>query len=365
MKITYTFETIECGGAEQLILNVCREIKLSYPAYEIELIVLRKVVNDLESNFREIDVPVKFLDINQNSTKATRFFRLFSALRHSKPDIIHNHAGTLDRDYMFIAWLAGVKKRFFTVHNMDQKYTKRALFNYRIAAFFANRIIAVTHNAKKFYLSNHFYPDNITVIYNCASFKYAPEKPRTIDLEKDTIQLINIGAFRIQKGQLYLVRAMKILESSGLKFHLSIYGADRFNYKKVLVEEIEKLKISNISLMGESREIKQKLLCSDIFIGSSIKEAAPLVLLEALTTGTPAIVTDIPAHREIMEPIGEKIIVPPQNPEEIAEAILKLAQNKILYEKMATEELKRSRDFTLESCAANHIALYNSEKMPH
>ena len=56
----------------------------------------------------------------------------------------------------------------------------------------------------------------------------------------------------------------------------------------------------NISFHGTVPNIDDYLIAADLFISSSKSEGLPNSVLEALAWGVPVILSDIPAHREII-----------------------------------------------------------------
>ncbi|MBN2401358.1 MAG: GT4 family glycosyltransferase PelF [Spirochaetes bacterium] len=72
----------------------------------------------------------------------------------------------------------------------------------------------------------------------------------------------------------------------------------------------------------------------DILVLTSVREAQPLVLLEGMCVGMPCVATDVGCCREMLKDVG--FITTPGRPDETAEAIIRLCNNKEL-----REELKR------------------------
>ena len=82
-------------------------------------------------------------------------------------------------------------------------------------------------------------------------------------------------------------------------------------------------------LMGSSR----------IFMLSSISEGFPKVLLEAASSGTPLVVTDVGSCRTVAEKtLG--LVVPSQNPEELAQALAKFASDPTAWMQASTQGIR-------------------------
>ena len=83
----------------------------------------------------------------------------------------------------------------------------------------------------------------------------------------------------------------------------------------------------------------------------SLKEGLPYVILEAGLAGLPVIASNVGGIPEIIEDEKDGLLVPPANPEELAAAIKKLVENKILRENLAKNLMKKSpKNFRWKKC---------------
>lgn len=62
----------------------------------------------------------------------------------------------------------------------------------------------------------------------------------------------------------------------------------------------------------------------DLYVASSRKEGLPLSLLSAMGAGLAVVATDVPGHREVVVPGETGLLVPPENPTALAEAVASL-----------------------------------------
>lgn len=100
----------------------------------------------------------------------------------------------------------------------------------------------------------------------------------------------------------------------------------------------------------------------DVLVLSSISEASPMVVLEAMAAGVPVVATDVGGVRELL--LGEPdrpagIVVPPRDPERLAEAILELLEHPEEARRLGKNgRFATERNFSLESCARRHLKVY-------
>ena len=107
--------------------------------------------------------------------------------------------------------------------------------------------------------------------------------------------------------------------------------------------------------------IPELLANSDIFICSSISEAGPMTVYEAMSMKIPVITTDVGASQQIIENFKSGIIVPPKNSFELFKAADKLLNDKILSKNIANSGFIFSKNFfSLDKITKKYIELYNS-----
>ena len=67
------------------------------------------------------------------------------------------------------------------------------------------------------------------------------------------------------------------------------------------------------------------------------QESFGIVLLEAMASGIPVVASDIPGYRNVVTHLKNGILVPPKNPGKLAEAIIELAEDINLKDKLISE----------------------------
>jgi glycosyltransferase involved in cell wall biosynthesis len=88
-------------------------------------------------------------------------------------------------------------------------------------------------------------------------------------------------------------------------------------------EMIDRLRLaSHVDLLGERRDVSEILSQSSMFVMSSRTEGISLTLLEAMACGLPVVATDVGGNGEVVAQGETGWLVPPGDPERLAEAIL-------------------------------------------
>ena len=91
----------------------------------------------------------------------------------------------------------------------------------------------------------------------------------------------------------------------------------------LVVERIRQYGLEDrFHLAGQQTDVLPYLAAMDIGVLSSLAEGFSNSLLEYMASGLPAVATEVGGNREALE--GAGILVPPDDPEALAEAILDL-----------------------------------------
>jgi glycosyltransferase involved in cell wall biosynthesis len=96
---------------------------------------------------------------------------------------------------------------------------------------------------------------------------------------------------------------------------------------------------------------------ADVFVSVSCFEGCPNTVLECMASGCPLVVSDIPAHREILDE-ATAILVDPNSPCAIAEGILSVLRNREDAVSRANSALSTVRHWSQDSIAREYDRIY-------
>jgi len=136
-----------------------------------------------------------------------------------------------------------------------------------------------------------------------------------------------VGRLLTDKGIRDLVAAHALLANRGKRVALLIAGeADPANPASIPDKLLaEWTTHPNITLLGQVEDVRTVWAKVHIAALPSLREGLPLSLLEAAACGRPIVATDVPGCREIARPGINALLVPPQDPVALADAIERLA----------------------------------------
>lgn len=136
-----------------------------------------------------------------------------------------------------------------------------------------------------------------------------------------------VGSLRWQKDYPTALEAFAIFTESMPGWRLAIIGEGPDH--SALSELTQALGIHHaVAFKGprSREEVASLMRSSKIFLLSSVSEGFPKVILEAASTGTPIVVTDVGSCREVAEVAGGRI-APPRMPNALAQALLEFAND--------------------------------------
>ena len=179
-------------------------------------------------------------------------------------------------------------------------------------------------------------------------------------LDQTTLLLTNIGYFNEQKGQEYLLRAMKTIITKMPNVKLIIVGWGP--RETILKQEARKLEIENsVIFAGKcTRDAVIELLSiTDIFVLSSLWEGFGLAIGEAMAMGKPVVCTRTDGSDVLVKQGDTGIIVPPKDTVSLADGVLNLTDKPDLMKEMGERGKRRvARLFPPEKFIREHEAFY-------
>lgn len=159
-------------------------------------------------------------------------------------------------------------------------------------------------------------------------FKRLKEKPKFNEISSsENLQIIYVGNIQERKGVYQLVKAAsKLTDINFVLIIVGNYSRDPVYYNRIKSFVTNNNLEQKISFLGRvSDDFLEKLyIDSDIFVLPSLHETFGIVLLEAMSFGLPIITTKVGAIPELVIDGKNGILVQPNDPDFLANAIRRL-----------------------------------------
>ncbi|MEO1368151.1 MAG: glycosyltransferase, partial [Acidobacteriota bacterium] len=135
------------------------------------------------------------------------------------------------------------------------------------------------------------------------------------------------------------------------------------DYRSALDAQVARLGIGDrVEFLGAVDDVPAFLRSLDAFVLPTWArwrmEGCPVSLLEAMATGLPAVATDIPGSRDLVEDGEGGLLVPPEDADALAGALGRL-EDPALRSRLATSARRRvEAHYAIEREVADHEAIY-------
>lgn len=268
--------------------------------------------------------------------------KISRALRDSGIEILHTHGGVAG---LFGRLAAGRKHRpvvVHTLHGIHYLHYRNKLLRFlyvRLERYLSRRTDAVIFVSEADFQAGRRY--SLAPAAKSVLIKNGIDLSRfreTESLEKATKELRwklkleppivgTVARLHRQKGIIFLLRAAAEIHRSAPQAKIVVVGGGP--QEQSLRKNAQELGLDRFFIMlGERTDARELLSLFDVFVLPSLWEGLPLVVLEAAAWGKPMVATDIDGVREVLRNGETGLLVPPANPAKLAQAVLRLLENK-------------------------------------
>jgi len=210
----------------------------------------------------------------------------------------------------------------------------------------AKKVITISNYNKKYMNENFGVDEDKIEVIHCG---IELDKFRSVDYNKSNkLNILSIARLVEKKGIRYLIEACKILKEKGICFNCNILGDGKL--KKEFQKLVNLYNLNrNVNFKGcvtqeeVLREFKKcvvfSLPCVEAKNGD--KDGIPVSLMEAMAMEIPTISTDITGIPELIEDGANGIVVPQKDSKALAEAIIKIKDDKDFAENIRKQGRKK------------------------
>lgn len=111
-------------------------------------------------------------------------------------------------------------------------------------------------------------------------------------------------------------------------------------------------------LTGNRSDVGELYPAFDVFMLTSLREAGPRTVIEALATAVPVVATVVGATSEIISPGENGLLTAPGDPAAAAACVLRLVKDEQLRDQLARNGPSSAREFSIEKTLADLSSLY-------
>jgi glycosyltransferase involved in cell wall biosynthesis len=372
-RILHLIETLEMGGAENLVIQLASYQKEI--GHEVSIICLFRE-GELAQQARKSGINVYCCEKDSHSrTRTVRILREF--IKKMRPNILHTHNAVAHYYGVFASLLVPVELKVNTRHGMAENLTgKRRELIYKVAMGFADYAVFVCDAARALFVEKRVVSARKakTITNGIELGKYKERNSlskdrvlKELSMGPDSLLIGVVGRLNKIKNHEMLIAAFADLIQQGhaeegkrsryRQMYLLIVGdgENRGNLEKQVIDlGIEE----QVRFLGSRRDVPEILAGLDIFCLPSYSEGFSLALTEAAATGLPAVATDVGGNSEIVEHGVTGLLTPSNDVQAFRDGLAHLINDEDLRVRMGRRSLDWARErASLESMNRRYMAL--------
>ncbi len=243
----------------------------------------------------------------------------------------------------------------------------RLLWRYRMEAIVCRRIICVSDAVRRRLVQDYNFPESRTLVVqngiDLNHYRFCKKTTRAADgTQAPSSEVVNnvlcVANLTPPKRIDTLLEAMRIVLERHPNCTCTIVGEGEMRAELTL--KAQKLGIGHsVQFVGYASDVRPYYEMADIFALSSQREGLPLVLLEAMAYELPCVATNVGGNAEVIIHGETGFIVEPENPEQLAQAIIRLCENPDLITAMGIRGRQRvTQHFNIEDTAQKLKAVF-------
>ncbi len=365
IKILYVIPELTSGGTERLVFDLCRLIDTGTFAPS----VCAFHSGSYEQQLRDLGIPVHLLvgetrlSVERNLLSKISDFKgrvkaLDGIIGAGQFDIINSHhIGTL----LHLFFSRECRRRFWMhtehirpdIENAGSTLLRAASWLYRRP----NILSGVSAAVISYYQETlGIAPEKTRLVLNginVTAFSRSVDavcKRLELGLSERDVVVGTMANLRPQKNHKNLVTAFALVRNQlpGLKLLLAGDGECR----RELEAQARTLGVvDRVLFLGHRTDADELMAVLDVYCLPSLYEGMPLSIMEAWAAGKPVVATDVLGTREIVQDGVTGILVPSDNPEALASALLKVIEDTSLRSTLADN----GRKLAFEKCSIEQM----------
>ncbi|MEM9801653.1 MAG: glycosyltransferase family 4 protein [Planctomycetota bacterium] len=369
MKLLHVLTTLDVGGAEMHVLEQVRGQVAR--GHDVRVVYL-KGEGTLSDDYREAGASA----VRRVAAGPLFPLRLRGDLAWC--DVVHSHLLKADALTAVAALLAGKRRHYVSGKHNDEQVLRRPSVS-RVHGLIGRvpaRTIVLSEHVGRFVeehgrvprtaQSRVYYGLDPEPFERAAKYVDRAAIRGEFGFEPDDVVFTCVARFAPQKAHEVLLKALAHARATDPRIVLLLVGDDPFGDGRARAESVAReLGLDGSSgrspavFAGIRRDVPDLLAASDVFCMASRWEGLGLVFLEAMATSLPVLSTNVSAIPEVVIDGETGRLVPPDDPEAMAAAMVELAADPALRSRFGSAGHARVVErFGLDRMVDETIAIY-------
>jgi glycosyltransferase involved in cell wall biosynthesis len=370
VRVVHIINSLTFGGAEAMLCNLLT--RTDRDRFEPHVVSL---IDDLKlaAPILNAGIPLQVMGMRPGLPNPSGPAKLVRHLRRLRPEIVQTWMDHSNLIGGVAARAVPGTKVIWGIHHSHhvRGLTKRSTLLTvwacgKLSSLVPSRIVCCSQHAQKLYVRDGFAADRMLVIPNGFNTElFHPNADARLQIRRElgidgkAILIGLVARFDPLKDHANFIAAAGLLNKEFADVHFLMCGDGVDNNNAALMGQIAALGIgARCHLLGQRRDVAKIHVSLDIATSSSISEAFPLAVGEAMACGVPCVATDVGDSRMMIGDTGR--IVPASESPALAAGWAEMLKMDVLARlRLGTEARRRVRElFDLEAVVRKYEDLY-------
>ena len=362
MRILQVITSLRTGGAERLVVDLSKQMRLG--GNEVEILLFDGTETPLRAEAEVVGIPVHALSKGWRAMRnPLLLFKLMRVLRRNRYDVIHTH-NTACQLLLALASCLLPLRIVTTEHSTDNN--RRRWKGYQIVDRWMyaryRRIICVGESARQAldkWLDRPDLTKKLAVIPNGIDVAiFAIAQPAEELSLQGGHKILMVSAFRAPKDHSTLIRAMQKLSQD---YSLYLAGGSETDEDRKYQNDCRQLVAEfglgeRVRFLGIRSDVPQLLAAADAVVLSTAYEGMSLSLLESMAAGRPLIASDVPGVHDLVS--GAGLLFPFGDDRRLAELIRQVCEDPSFAAGVGAKCRARAADYDVAETARRYLQEY-------
>jgi len=361
-RVLYLIKGLGRGGAEQLLVNSLHYLDGARFSYEIAYLLTRKdaLVPELEA----AGLPVHCLEGDRGWRWVARLREL---VRERGIDLVHSHSPVAAIGARIGLGRHPSVRRVYTEHNIWQRYHPLTYWFNLLTFSRSDHVFAVSDHVRASIkyprlLRSRLMPPVETLYHGIdpaavREWAAADGVREELGIPQDAPVVGTVANFKAHKGYPTLLRAALWARREIPDVRFLFVGQGPLESE--IRQQVRQLALDETVVFAGFREDVPRVAAEfDAFVLASKYEGLSIALIEALSLGKPAVVTDAGGLTEVVAHEKQGLVVPPDNPSALAEAIVRILGDPSLRQRLGDAARVRAADFDIRNAVRRIEEVY-------
>lgn len=291
---------------------------------------------------------------------------LVKLFKKHQPDIVVCHGFSEHLWGRYAGLIAKVPHMIHVEHNSQERYTWWKLAQARWLTKFTDKIIGCSEGVQKVLLDLNF-PSEKTIAISNGIDLIPYNQAHTLPFQERAPNIVMAARFAKQKDQLTLIHAIALLKQQNLFPHVYFAGAGSERHLAAAKNLTASLQLQDqIQFLGFCSTVPTLLLQNQICVLSTHYEGMPLSLSEGMAAGCAVVASEVVGVREMIRHNIDGLLVAPQNPRALANALAIILNNTERAEQLGNQARARAiSELGTEKMTSQYQQLFLSLYIKH